>query len=176
MKTALILLLTFAGYSCAEDPKLPPQGQPGQVVKKLSSVTWDLDSQKLVWVVQKGAMVNGQFVPDSEKRYEISPDEAVMAVEAERRGFDASEAQSLSHLLDILSLYCAESVEWWDQGHGTPLTPDAKPANPTGQPVQPKTDPPAGQKPVKVGQPQPQTPKSFKVPDTDMVAAVPSSK
>lgn len=186
MKTALILLLTFGGLSFAGEPTLPAPGQApqGREVKKLTSVTWDVDSQKLVWVVQTGSMVNGKFVPRSEQKYVISPDEASMAVEAEKRGFDQSEAQSLSHLLDVLSLYCAESVEWWDQGQGTPLSPNAKPAspatpvnptspaNPTRQPAQPKANPPASGNPVRVGQPQPKAPKHYKVPDSDMVASL----
>jgi len=43
-------------------------------------------------------------------------------------------------LLDILSLYCAESVVWWDHGAGTPA------GKPTG------TDSTLPQKPVKVDQ------------------------
>ena len=43
-----------------------------------------------------------------------------MIVEDEERGFDGDEAVSLHHLLDVLSLYCAESVVWWDEGQGTP--------------------------------------------------------
>lgn len=179
MKTALILLLTFAGYSCAEDLTLPQQAQE---VKKLVSVTWNVDSQKLVWTVQRGSIVNGKFVPASEQKYEISPDDAVMAVQHQQRQFDAGEAESLSHMLDVLSLYCAESVEWWDQGEGVPVTPTAKPAGPSAppqRPAPPKPDPPAkgnsvNGNPVKVEQPQPKAPPKYKVPDSDEVAFLPS--
>jgi hypothetical protein len=44
-----------------------------------------------------------------------------MQFEAERRGFTEQEAASLHKLLDTLSLYCAESVVWWDQGQGRKL-------------------------------------------------------
>ncbi len=178
MKTALILLLTFAGYSCAEDLTLPQQAQE---VKKLVSVTWNVDSQKLVWKVQKGSIVNGKFVPNSEQTYEISPDNALMAVENQQRHFDTGEAESLSHMLDVLSLYCAESVEWWDEGQGVPVTPTGKPAAPSSPPRQLpplKADPPAGGnsvsgKPVKVEQPQPKPPKRYQIPDGDEVAFLP---
>ena len=132
MKTALILLLSCAAASFAADPKPvknpavnPPQSEE---VKRLASVTWDLGSEKLVWIVQKGSMVNGEFVPSSEQKYEISPDKAIMAVAQEQRGFDDDEAQALHHLLDILSVYCAESVVWWDEGQGKPVTPQAHPS------------------------------------------------
>ena len=54
-------------------------------------------------------MVHGEFVPASEERYAISPDESVMAVAREKRSFDDQEAASLHHLLDVLRVYCAES-------------------------------------------------------------------
>ncbi len=41
----------------------------------------------------------------------------------EQRGFTREEATSLHKLLDTLSLYCAESVIWWDQGQGEPVDP-----------------------------------------------------
>jgi hypothetical protein len=177
MKTALVLLYSSAAVLFAADPKPvkdpalnPPQPE---VVKRLSSVTWDLGSEKLVWIVQKGSMVNGEFVPASEQKYEISPDKAIMAVAQEQRGFDGDEAQALHHLLDILSVYCAESVVWWDEGQGKPITPGTHPALP-GAPATPgsKTDKNStDQKPVRVGQPDPAKPK-YKVPDTDYIAAL----
>lgn len=168
MKTALVLLLSCAAASFAADPKPvkapatnPPQPEE---VKRLASVTWDLGSEKLVWTVQKGSMVDGQFVPSSEQKYEISPDDAVMAVSQEQRGFDGDEAQALHHLLDILSVYCAESVVWWDQGQGVPVSAPGRPTAPG------KTDGNTkDQKPVKVGQPNTNKPK-YKVPDSDYVA------
>lgn len=171
MKTAVILLLSFAAGSFAADPKLNPVKEPdtrsktekSEEVKRLGSVTWDLDSHKLVWVVQKGAMVDGEFVPASEQKYEISPDKALMAVEEEERGFDGDEAVSLHHLLDVLSLYCAESVVWWDEGQGTPVG-----ERPTTEPAKPKVD--RDGKPVRVGKPDPNKKPKYKVPDDHMVA------
>ena len=131
---------SFAAASFAQDPKANPVKEPdirsstGEV-KRLGSVTWDLEAHKLVWVVQKGAMVNGEFVPASEQKYEISPDKARMMVAEEERGFDGDEAVSLHHLLDVLSLYCAESVVWWDEGQGTPAS-----KQPTNRQEKPKTD------------------------------------
>jgi hypothetical protein len=52
-----------------------------------------------------------------------------MAFSNEKRGFTQEEAASLHKLLDTLSLYCAESVVWWDQGEGERLdgTPSRRP-------------------------------------------------
>jgi hypothetical protein len=120
MKTILVLFLSVAAIACAEDKK--PEGK-----KRLESVTWDLKAHKLLWVVQTGSEKNGQFVTESTERYEISPDDAVMAVEEERLGFTREEAASLHKLLDTLSLYCAESVVWWDQGQGEKLDSKSQP-------------------------------------------------
>jgi len=165
MKTAFVLTLSLAAACFAADPKpaakeLPP-GATGEV-KRLGSVTWDLDSHKLVWVVQKGSMVNGAFVSTSEEKYSISPDKARMMVADEERGFDGQEAISLHRLLDTLSLYCAESVVWWDEGQGTP---GGRPTNGTEKP---KID--GKEKPVKVGQPEDAKKPQYKVPANQIIA------
>jgi len=166
MKTALLLLLSCAAASFAADPKAAqnsPQAKPEQV-KRLASVTWDLASEKLVWVVEAGSMVDGDFVPASEQKYEISPNDAVMAVAQEQRGFDGDEAEALHHLLDVLSVYCAESVVWWDQGQGKPMPPTS--VKPNGDKKIDKNT----QKPVRVGQPETAPRPKYKVPDSDFIA------
>ncbi len=120
----------------------PPAKGDAQIVKKMGTVTWDPDAHKLRWTVQTGSLVNGQFVPASEEKYEISPDDATMGNAEEKRAFDGDEADGLHQLLDILSLYCAESVAWWDRGAGEPL------------PSAPAPDSTSPQKPVRVAQPQ----------------------
>lgn len=169
MKTAFVLMLSFAAASFAADPKPVRETDPrapvektGEV-KRLGSVTWDLESHKLVWVVQKGSMVNGEFVATSEQRYAISPDQARMMVAEEERGFDGQEAVSLHKLLDVLSLYCAESVVWWDEGEGTPAT-----GAPTNGPQKPKSE--TKDAPVKVGSPDPPKKPTYKAPDDHIIA------
>ena len=134
MKTAVVMLLSMAAISCAQDKKAESRPANGNRDKKrLESVTWDLKNHKLVWVVERGSEKNGEFVANGSDRYEITPDEAVMQVADEKRGFTKEEASSLHKLLDTLSLYCAESVIWWDQGEGVPLdgkTPRRVPAKP----------------------------------------------
>jgi hypothetical protein len=126
MKTAaIVFLLTVTG--CHAQPPSAKERQPGEV-KKLESVTWDLKGKKLVWVVQNGVVNNGEFKQTSVDRYEISPDLAEMAYEQERRGFSSREAAALQQLLNTLSVYCAESVVWWDQGKGEKLNPDGSPS------------------------------------------------
>ncbi len=138
MKTALAILLTLGvtafGQDLKKDKTPAPQEQKQPEKRKLQSVTWDLNTHKLVWVVQKGADVNGKFVASGSDRYEITPDEAVMAYSDEKRGFTQEEAESLHHLLDVLSMYCAESTVWWDQGQGTPLDKHGEPTGPAKKP------------------------------------------
>ena len=124
MKNAAVLLISLAALTFAQD-KAP------ETVKRLSSVTWDLNTHKLVWVVQTGSEVNGEFAPASSEKYEVAPDEASMAFANEKRGLSDEEVDSLHHLLDILSLYCAESTVWWDQGGGA--------GTPTSAPTEQKT-------------------------------------
>jgi len=162
MKTALVLLISLTACGWA-------QSQQAEKTKRLQSVTWDLNTHKLVWVVETGSKVDGQFVPESTARYEVSPDDAVMSFADEQRGFDQDEAAQLHHLLDVLSIYCAESVVWWDQGQGVPLpagNPPAKTAAP-GKTIPPKTAVPDG-KPVKVDRTQPAKP--YHPAETDDIA------
>lgn len=168
MKTAFVLMLSFAGASFAADtkpvkePDTRMQSEKTGEVKRLGSVTWDLESHKLVWIVQKGSMVNGEFVPTSQEKYAISPDRARMIVAEEERGFDGQEAVSLHRLLDVLSLYCAESVVWWDEGQGDPG------GKPTNNLEKPKTD--GKEKPVRVGQPDEEKKPKYKAPAGHIIA------
>jgi hypothetical protein len=159
MKTALILMLSCATFSLAQDLKTPPQTTPPsspdtQDFKRLASVTWDLDTHKLVWVVQKGIEVNGEFVAKSTDRYEVSPSEAFMALKDEKRGIGAEEAGSLHDLLSILSMYCVESTVWWENGGADgpqdPATPPAA-AKPDKKGGDGKAEPQAA--PTRVDQP-----------------------
>lgn len=145
MKTVILLLMSTGALIWAQD-------RPAESVKKLDSVTWDLSTHKLIWVVQTGTEVNGEFVAKDSTRYEVSPDEASMALKNEKRGFTQEEAASLHHLLDVLSLYCAESTEWWEQGGGTPV-PTGVEQKSTG-----KSKAPDG-KAVRVTEPQTEKPK-----------------
>jgi hypothetical protein len=115
--------------SAAPSPTTPPTGKPEQA-RRLVSLTWDLVNRKLVWVVENGALVDDQFVASSADHYAVSPDGAFMSVKDQKRTFGDAEAASLRRLLDVLSLYCAESVIWWEQGQpdvtDAPKPPDTK--------------------------------------------------
>ena len=170
MKTAFAFLLSFAATLFAADNKpandagTNPPAQSDEV-RKLKSITWDLNSHQLVWVVQKGTMANGNFKMASEQQYAITPDKAAMAFSGEQRGFDNGEAASLQHLLDVLSVYCAESVVWWEEGQGTPAPGGAdKPKSNTDSA-------PEGDKPVRVDKPEPQKKPVYRKPDAENVAA-----
>jgi hypothetical protein len=158
MKNVLAVLVSFGAMAFAQDMKQPPGPRLGDQASKrrLESVTWDLNSHKLVWVVQSGSEVDGKFVASSSDKYEISPDKAVMEYADEKRGFTDEEATSLHHLLDVLSLYCAESVIWWDQGQGSPVDPDARPASPRKQPESSEPKPRKVVKPAPKAEPHTQ--------------------
>jgi len=111
MKLTVLLLLSVAAISSAADE--------AATQKRLQSVTWDLKNHKLTWVVQKGNVGNdGEFTSKATDQYEILPDQATMEFDGEKRGFTKEEAASLHKLLNTLSVYCAESVVWWDRGEG----------------------------------------------------------
>jgi hypothetical protein len=144
MKTVLALFLSFAALAVAQDAVAQDAIAPDSEAikaKRVASVTWDLQTHKLVWVVQNGVQQNGEFVPSSEERYEVSPQQGAMAFEGEQRGFTVQEAAWLQQLLNILTVYCAESVVWWNAGQGEPLeegSPAAAPPseNPHARPVE----------------------------------------
>jgi hypothetical protein len=121
MRIAAILLVFMGAVCVAQRHEFKPQPDAGPAVKQLESVTWDLKTHKLSWVVQNGKMANGRFESQSSDKYEISPNDAVMAFSDQRRGFSPQEAAGVQKLLDTLSLYCAESVIWWDHGDGVKL-------------------------------------------------------
>lgn len=107
------MFVIFAALGCAQDNK-PKE------VKRLSAVTWDLTTHKLIWTVEKGTVEDGQFVTNAKLQYEVSPDENFMAYQGEKRSVSEEEGASLHELLNLLSVYCVESVVWWE--HGAPDT------------------------------------------------------
>ena len=137
--------------------------------KRITSVTWDLATRKLIFVVETGNLVAGAFVPSTSVKYQVSPDDAYMALGDEKRSFGEEEAANLHLLLGVLSRYCVESVVWWDLGDAAPTAPTPGPATKPEQPAQPKpTIAPIG-KPVKVAQPKSQQPSIVK--HADLVTA-----
>ena len=177
MKTAAILLLSCAGLLSAQNTQ--PDPKPVQVIKRLASVTWDLDTHKLVWVVQKGAQVNGEFVASSSDRYEVSPEAAIMASKDEERGLAADEAGSVTDLVNLLSLYCAETTDWWE--HGSPTEETAAPNQAPNSPGTRKAAPSNGpsnnptEKPTRVGEPEKKDP-SPRLPGTLVASNAGSGK
>ena len=153
MKTALITILPLTVLSIAalgQDAPTTQKTEPKpDEVRRLESVTWDLKSHTLKWTVQKGTEVNGEFIPSSADRYEIAPDAALMKLADEKRGFEPAEAAVLHRLLDTLSLYCAQSVVWWDHGEGSRITDDADRVAPDAKPsAPPESVKPAPAKPT----------------------------
>ncbi|HWC95977.1 MAG TPA: hypothetical protein VG456_04490 [Candidatus Sulfopaludibacter sp.] len=134
MKTIVAILLSCAALCCAQESTTPQQEPPAANVKRLQSVTWDLATHKLIWIVEKGSVVDGEFVPQTKVKYEVAPDEAFMAYAGEKRPVSEEEAASLHHLLDTLSLYCVESVVWWDHS-GEPASPEPTRTKPQPTPA-----------------------------------------
>lgn len=174
MKTAAILLLSCASLLLAQNSQ--PDSKPVQVIKRLASVTWDLDTHKLVWVVQKGTEVNGEFVASSTDKYEVSPEAAIMASKNEERGLAAEEAGSVTDLVNLLSLYCAESTDWWEHGSPTEETgaPKEAPSTPATKKAAPLNSSPSG-KPTRVDEPEKKDP-SPRLPGTLVASNSGSSK
>jgi len=153
MKTLLVLLLSCASLLLAQTTESTPKPV---VVKRLASVTWDLDTHKLVWVVQKGAEVNGEFVLSSSDKYEISPEEASMASKDEKRDLGIEDAGSVTDLINLLSLYCAETTDWWEEGSAAQdsAAPQPEPKSTDTNPETKKAAPPS-HKPTRVVAPEP---------------------
>lgn len=124
---ALVIGSAIANGLLAQNEKEPNQNQKKLIV----SVTWDLKEHKLIWIVQNGSKgPDGKFEVKSTGHYEISPDEAIMSFANEKRRFTSEEAASLHKLLDTLTVYCAESVVWWDRGEGQKLDDKNRPILP----------------------------------------------
>ena len=126
MKTVLAAILAFSTLG-ALSSLIAADGeadrlQQGTPAKRLAAVTWDPQAGKLEWVVQSGFERNGEFTPSpgQEAHYEITPEQARMAFQGQQRGFTQQEASWLQGLLHVLTVYCAESTVWWEQGQGTP--------------------------------------------------------
>jgi hypothetical protein len=144
MKSAVALCVLFAALGCAQDVK-------PQEVKRLSAVTWNLETHKLEWTVEKGTVVDGEFVPGTKVKYEVSPDEAFMAFAGEKRALGEDEAASLHQLLNVLSVYCVESVVWWEHGEPDGTTqPAPGMVTKPDKPAPSKIAPAPAEKPVKV--------------------------
>jgi hypothetical protein len=128
MRTALATIVFSAVCilsSHAQTKGMEKADSKADEVQRLESITWDLKTHTLKWTVQKGTDVKGEFQAASAQHYEISPDVAMMKVADEKRGIEHDEAALLHRLLDTLSIYCAESVVWWDHGEGGRITDDA---------------------------------------------------
>uniref|UniRef100_Q029T6 Uncharacterized protein n=1 Tax=Solibacter usitatus (strain Ellin6076) TaxID=234267 RepID=Q029T6_SOLUE len=153
MESALIALIVTAGLTFGADPKTNTEPQNGGDMRRLESVTWDLKTHTLSWVVAKGTEANGEFVPSGSKSYQLTPDDATMGVAKEARSISEEEAAVLHRLLDTLSIYCARSVVWFESpADSTPPsdgTPTLKPA-PKKEDDELKTRP-TPSRPVKVG-------------------------
>jgi len=145
MKTALALLL-LASLGIAEEQKeeqkvVAPDNGP-TAAKRIKSITWDLQNQQLSWVVEDGTSKDGKFTAASETRYEISPKDRAMSVQGQKRAFTQDEAEWLQHVLNVITMYCAESVVWWldgdkpDQGSPNKTSPqDKAPEQPASKPT-----------------------------------------
>ncbi|HEY1495773.1 MAG TPA: hypothetical protein VGF49_14575 [Candidatus Solibacter sp.] len=151
MESALIALIVTAGLTFGADPKTKTEPQSAEL-RRLESVTWDLKTHTLSWVVAKGTESNGEFVPSGSKSYQLTPDDATMGVAKEARSISEEEAAVLHRLLDTLSIYCARSVVWFESpAESTPpgdATPSLKPAPKPDEELKTK---PIPARPVKVG-------------------------
>jgi hypothetical protein len=144
MVTALRTLIPAAFFALtltAQTGGIEKPETPSGELRRLESVTWDLKTHTLNWTVQKGTEERGEFIPRATEHYRIRPEAALMAAAGEQRNFEADEAALLRRLLDTISLYCAQSVVWWEHGEGTRVTDDAD--RTTEEPATAKPEPPS---------------------------------
>jgi hypothetical protein len=87
-------------------------------IHRLESVTWDVATCELVWVVSTGIKIGSRYTPSERQTYRMDMDAAVMQVGLEKRAFDIEEAEGVHDLLDLISRYAAESSIWWENGEG----------------------------------------------------------
>jgi hypothetical protein len=117
-------------------------------------------------VVVKGTEQNGEFVPSGSQHYQLTPDDATMGDATDQRAIREDEAAVLHRLLDTLSIYCARSVVWWENGEEVPPPPPAG-ATPSLKPDQPSKEQPSKEQapPKKEDEPKsrPDPPKPVKV-------------
>jgi hypothetical protein len=166
MKTALALIFAFSALAFADGNKVGSTNDEGTPAKRIASVTWNTQEGKLEWVVQSGFIKNEDFVPSGEEtHYEISPEEAIMAFQGQQRGFTGQEANWLQGLLHVLTVYCAESTVWWDQGEGVPLDH----GKPVGQPPAERSPDPDTALHKVANSPQPKTPGSVRLVAVKMI-------
>src|SRR4051812_43272086 len=117
MKTALtttFILATIAVAGQAQTKGMDKTEPALDDMRRLESVTWDLKTHTLKWTVQKGTEDKGEFISTTKVEYEITPDNAKMKVAEAERGLEKDEAALLHRLLDTISIYCAQSVVWWE--------------------------------------------------------------
>jgi hypothetical protein len=163
MKKIFALLFSFTALAVAQD------SEPVKA-KRVASVTWDLQTHKLIWVVQNGVAQDGEFMPSSsEERYEISPEHGAMAFEGEQRGVAVQEAAWLQQLLNVLTVYCAQSVLWWDAGQADREDEEERPAAPTEGKPELKPAPGPDTMPHKVAEPPRRVPGAIQLVARNMI-------
>ena len=88
------------------------------------------------------------FLASAEEHYEVSPNEAVMIVQGQKRAFTAQEATWVGNLLHVLTGYCIASTFWCivnrlfrppTASGQHPLQPQHYLRNPTSWPSGPKS-------------------------------------
>ena len=131
MKTAFVLMFSFVAASFAAGLQSEPGQRAGYPLEHRRSEAprlRDVGSRRAQARLGRAKGRDGERrvrCRDPNRSTRFRPTRRRMMVADEERGFDGDEAVSLHHLLDVLSLYCAESVVWWDEGQGAPAIDEA---------------------------------------------------
>ena len=109
-RAALLAVLAVCG--AADSPK------PASL-RRVEMITLDPADCKLRWTVSRGEMRDGKFVASGKSdAYEIAFHEAEMTHSGVTRKFSEEEAANVHKVMQAVSRYTAESVDWFEQQQG----------------------------------------------------------
>ena len=115
MLVALALSVVLGGElirASAQAPKKPS-------FRRIESITIDPQQCKLRWTVSRGEARDGEYAPNGQtETYEIAFHRAEMTHDGVTHKFSAEEAVRVHQVLQAISQYAAESVDWFEQQQG----------------------------------------------------------
>jgi len=117
----VIGLLGIAGGLMAQGPE--PEGVKsgtGKAPRRVESITWDPVGCKLRWTASRGDIEEGKYAPKdlAAEQYEIDFHRAEMTYRGETHKFSEEEAERVHQGINGLTVYAAESVQWFEQQKG----------------------------------------------------------
>jgi hypothetical protein len=116
MRTLLLTFVIFTGVIHAEDKTREDQPSTTGLIRRLESVSWDPIHQQLSWVMSVWDPQSSTSKPAKQELYSADLVGAEMKFEGEHRSFDETEAHNVRTLMQLISLYAAQSTVRWRNG------------------------------------------------------------